>query len=64
MLMMVTTVKVRAREMVQLLRAYTAFPDYLSSDPSVHMILTTVKGPECKKKKTSQGLYKVHYVLM
>lgn len=51
MFMMVTTVKVRAREMVQLLRAYTAFPDYLSSDPSVHMILTTVKGPECKKKK-------------
>lgn len=47
MLMMYTTVKVRTREMVQLLRAFTTFPEDLSSDSSMHIKrLTTVKEPK------------------
>lgn len=48
--MMYTTVKVRAREMVQLLRAFTTFPEDLSSDSSMHIKrLTTVKEPKCEQ---------------
>lgn len=50
MLMMFTTVKVRTRKMVQLLRAFTTFPEDLSSDSSMHIKrLTTVKEPKCEQ---------------
>lgn len=50
MLTMVITLKVRAREVVQLLRAHTALPEDLSSDPCMHIKrLITVKGPKCKQ---------------
>lgn len=55
MLMTFTTVKVRTREMVQLLRAFTTFREDLNSDSSMHIKrLTTVKEPKCEQ--TGSGI--------
>lgn len=47
MLTMVATVKVGARELVQLLKAYTVLLEDLNFDPSMHIKrLTILKGPK------------------
>lgn len=46
-MLMVITLKGRARKVAQLLGARAALPEDLASDPCRHKRLVTVKGPKC-----------------